>query len=252
MARRMRDEVNAPAASEVRVAPVARRDARRARNAGSADGRRGIPQAPIFLAEQDQPPPATSPFLVEAGHGVRQLCQDRLHKLAAGNADLVAEIYLRSRVLVQFNDELEQHQSSHMWRLMDSLGKWAALVNGERLYLQAEAAYQNRVIELYWAAVLRRHPVVRHRTRSQGQYSEQWTGDVPGGWPIQRRAAEAVPMVDLTRWQPARVDEKLAHITPVDTLREVAHVGVVADPYEFGALARALDIINRLSPTGAA
>ncbi|BEL06362.1 hypothetical protein Q0Z83_045530 [Actinoplanes sichuanensis] len=228
---------------------VSRADGRRARSAGSKDGRDGIPY-PSVVDEHGRSAPATSPFIRDECHGAEAYAKQRLHELMARNQGLLNEISLRSCLLVRAYDQGDR-ETTHLPRFKEALSVWAALVNAERLHVEAYAEHRNRVIEIYWSAVLRTHHVVRGFAAAQREASRN--GQVtPGGVRISVPGDDQVRVLDLNSWQPLKVASDLRHITPVETLRESLRAGFITDLYDYGTLPRALDIIKTvLSPTGA-
>ncbi len=249
MSKKMHFGRRAPGDIAVPARQVGRADARRARGAGSADGRRGIPY-PSSADEHGGSAPATSPFLRGECHGAEEFGKQRLHDLMDRNRALLNEISLRSCVLVHAYDKGDR-DTTHLPRLKEALGLWSSLVNAERLHIEADAEHRNRLIEIYWSAVLRTHPIVRGFAAAQREAARR--GEVtPGGVRIGLPGDDLVRVLDLNSWQPLKVVADLRHINPVELLRESLRTGSFTELYDYGNLPRALDIIKHvLSPTGA-
>jgi hypothetical protein len=230
--------------------PVSRADRRRARSAGASDGRRGRPFPSEDEDRPGRPAAATSEFLRAEADGAREFAQRRLHLLVSRRRDLVTEIVLRSGLLVKAYDDDGDRDTTHLPRLKEALAYWSALVNAERLLVEADAHHRNRLIEIYWSAVLRTHHLVRALADRQREAVKAGT-PIPAGLEM-TSPAEGLLMLDLHAWQPVKVDPDLSRISPVQTLYEAERLGVLDDRYDYGALPRAIEIINHvLSPTGA-
>lgn len=238
---------NVRSAESAPAGPVSRRDRRRARIAGASDGRHGRPFPSEDLERPGRPEAATSEFLRAEADGSREFTQQRLHDLVSRRRDLVTEIVLRSGLLVKAYDG--DRETTHLPRLKEALAYWSALVNAERLLAEADAHYRNRLIEIYWAAVMRTHHLVRALADRQREAVKAGKL-IPAG--LAMEGPDGPRMLDLHAWQPVKVDTDLSHVSPVQTLYEAERLGVLDDRYDYGALPRALEIINHvLSPTGA-